>query len=827
MSIKLTKKQVYEKAVKLFESGDYKKAEDLYNKILDNDPMHASTLHAKGVLLRSKNELKNSIDYLKKALEINPNYLQYWLTLSDTYFRLNEFQLARKVIKDAKTFGHEDEKINIMNKLINDEISKSISESLNFSIPNKETLTLEEAFKLANDCYDTNQFRKTIAYADFVLKEEPNNINMIKAKTNCLVLFNQHDLVIEILIDLVDRGFNDHEIMNNLGTCYQQIGRYEDSVEQFKKSLEKEENSFVRDNLGESLINLGKIEEGIQQIQIAVDSQPSNISLRQHLIEVHIKNKDFVAALNECKQSLKYDINNEIILDYYKKLFNINKNTSQKNYDIFDEKISYLLLGQDPSFTSLPIELILNKLPKELRKFKKRDKDKIEEKIYSSNKVVEFLNDKTLLLLLKKSLCVNEELEKILSIVRFDFINITLKGYSNYLNFDDYSNFMKSISFQSYNNEFLWNISNNELLLVEKLVKKFNESDENKTFNFYLLSSYSKLSNLKLNGLSLLNNKEVKEIIKAHIKVDEEIDKLKKKIETFGAIDNLSSIKVKEQYENNPYPMWNEEINYKETSVQDFINLEIMPNKGSYPNDSPEILVAGCGTGKELVTMGKIFKKAKFLAIDLSLNSLAYAKMKSKENSIDNIEFLQCDILSLKKLNRKFDIIIASGVIHHMDNPELGLDILSSCINKNGLLRLGLNSKEARRNIINLQETINDNIPENITDNSIRELRDLIFSLDSKISLKVRTMIEFYSLSSTRGLLMNTQEKNFSIHNIKSLLNQFELNFIGFTDPKIKILYKELFPDDKTMLDLDNWAIFEEKHKNSFIGMYQFWATKQ
>ncbi len=826
MNIKLTKSEVYEKAVKLFENGDYKKAEELYDKILDNDPLHASTLHAKGVLLRSKNQLHNSIEYLKKALEINPKNLQYWLTLSDTYFRLNEFKLAKKVIQDAKNIGHEDEKINIMNKLINDELSKMISGSLNFSIPNEETLTIQEAFKLANEFYETNQFRKTIAYADFVLKEDPNNINMIKAKTNSLALFKEYDLVIEILTDFIEKGFNDSEIMNNLGTCYQEMGLYEDSTEQFKKSLDKEENSLVRDNLGESLIRLGKIEEGIQQIQIAVESQPSNILLRQHLVEVYIKNKDFIAAMEECKKSLKYEISNQTLLDYYKKLFTINKGNDQNKYDIFDEKIGYLLLEQDSNFTSLPIELILNKLPKELKKFKKRDKKSTEEKIYSSEKVIEFLNDKTLLLLLKNSLCVNEELEKVLSLVRFDFLNIVQKGYSNYLNFDVYIDFIKSIALQSYNNEFLWNISKDEILLINELVKKFNDLEDNKIFNLYLLSAYSKLNEIKLSGLSLINNREAKEIIDIHLNEDEKIDNLKKKIKKFEEIENLSSIKVRNQYEKNLYPRWREIIDYKEMTIQDFINLEIMPNKGSYPNDSPDILIAGCGTGKELVTMAKIFKKAKFLAIDLSVNSLAYAKMKTIENNVDNVEFLQCDLLSLKKLNRKFDIIISSGVIHHMENPELGFKILSSCINKNGLMRLGLNSKLARRNIINIQKSIKDIVPKNITNDSIRAVRDFIFSLDSKSSFDVKNMRELYCLSSVRGLMMNFPEKSFSINEIKSLLNQSDLTFVGFTDPKVKIIYKEEFPDDRSMLNLDNWAKFEEINNSAFIGMYQFWVTK-
>ena len=71
----------------------------------------------------------------------------------------------------------------------------------------------------------------------------------------------------------------------------------------------------------------------------------------------------------------------------------------------------------------------------------------------------------------------------------------------------------------------------------------------------------------------------------------------------------------------------------------------------------PRILVAGCGTGRHPIESATNYKDAEILAIDLSLSSLAYAKRKAEEFAIKNIEFMQLDILNLKKLGRKFDII--------------------------------------------------------------------------------------------------------------------------------------------------------------------------
>ena len=50
------------------------------------------------------------------------------------------------------------------------------------------------------------------------------------------------------------------------------------------------------------------------------------------------------------------------------------------------------------------------------------------------------------------------------------------------------------------------------------------------------------------------------------------------------------------------------------------------------------------------------FKDIKVLAIDLSLSSLAYAKQ-TEELGIENLEYLQTDILDLCQLNKQFDLI--------------------------------------------------------------------------------------------------------------------------------------------------------------------------
>ena len=66
------------------------------------------------------------------------------------------------------------------------------------------------------------------------------------------------------------------------------------------------------------------------------------------------------------------------------------------------------------------------------------------------------------------------------------------------------------------------------------------------------------------------------------------------------------------------------------------------------------------------------------LAVDLSLASLAYAKRKSVELGVANLEYRQGDILALGALEERFDLIECSGVLHHLADPFEGWRVLAS-----------------------------------------------------------------------------------------------------------------------------------------------------
>ena len=91
-------------------------------------------------------------------------------------------------------------------------------------------------------------------------------------------------------------------------------------------------------------------------------------------------------------------------------------------------------------------------------------------------------------------------------------------------------------------------------------------------------------------------------------------------------------------------------------------------------------------------------------AVELSLASLAYAKRMSTEFNFTNIHYLQADILHLHQIDKKFDIIESSGVLHHMNNPMAGWKVLVDLLKPDGLMKISLYSEFARKHIAKFEK---------------------------------------------------------------------------------------------------------------------------
>ncbi len=83
-------------------------------------------------------------------------------------------------------------------------------------------------------------------------------------------------------------------------------------------------------------------------------------------------------------------------------------------------------------------------------------------------------------------------------------------------------------------------------------------------------------------------------------------------------------------------------------------------------------------------------------------------------------------------------------------------------------------------------------------------------------------------MSECRDLLFHVQEHRFTLPQIKEVLRDTGLDFIGFSlDPAVIKQYATRFADDGAQSDLDHWHDFETAFPNTFAGMYKLWGQKR
>ena len=166
---------------------------------------------------------------------------------------------------------------------------------------------------------------------------------------------------------------------------------------------------------------------------------------------------------------------------------------------------------------------------------------------------------------------------------------------------------------------------------------------------------------------------------------------------------------VRDQYDRYPYPAAQE-------NLSDFIS------KKSFQAGCPskyfhlywpfrekrldlDILVAGCGT-MQAPKFALNLPDARITAIDICDNSIEHTNRLLKLHHINNVTTLKLPVEDVADLEKEFDLVISTGVLHHLPDPAEGLDALRSVLRADGSMYLMLYGKYGRDGIYYLQDMI-------------------------------------------------------------------------------------------------------------------------
>ena len=641
--------------------------------------------------------------------------------------------------------------------------------------------------------FDKKKFDELLKLSNELLDNFPKSILLQNIQGVVHTELKNYELAKNLFIKVVNLSPNYTDGHYNLANVYNKLDEKEKAIESYNKVIELDINYFKAHN------NLGNIYRKKGLNKRAIECYLSTLEI----------NSNYKVAYYNLAGVLQFYIINEK-----------NKNINKYLLYLLKEKIIVRPNAIAPNVLN---SLFLNT---DLNKYLSHIEDKITNK--NLNYILQNLEKNSLLMQFMRVCPIpSYYIEKNLVKIRKEILNQTYK-----LNLDEiHINFLISLSMQCFLNEYIYNQSKDEKNKIKNIDKRIkNNLKDNKNISdleILCLSCYEPLTNFGWSNKIKFSDR-LKEIFELHLNQYKIENQISKSIKSISKVKDQVSLNVKKQYEENPYPRWEnlglsiKPRNIKEVISDSDLNLDL---ENITNTDSPKILIAGCGTGQHAITTASKYKKSKVLALDLSFKSLSYAKRKANELKVKNIEFVQGDILDLESIDRKFDIIECVGVLHHMDDPLKGWKILTSCLNNDSLMLIGLYSEKARQHIAYIKDKIDKLKLQSNYSNIIKFRKDLIEYNNDKWNI-IKLSPDFYTLSGVRDLLFHVQEHRFTISQIKKNLDKLGLVFLGFDDRLVIENFRKIYNKKSDLFNLDKWEEYENYDPRIFASMYQFWCKR-
>lgn len=110
---------------------------------------------------------------------------------------------------------------------------------------------------------------------------------------------------------------------------------------------------------------------------------------------------------------------------------------------------------------------------------------------------------------------------------------------------------------------------------------------------------------------------------------------------------------------------------------------ELLLGDTIYPAGS-RVLEAGCGVGAKTVPLAKASPQARFVAMDISAESLAQARAHANQHGLTNVEFQEGNVLAPPFGPARFDHVFVCHVLEHLADPVGALQALRGVLKPGG-----------------------------------------------------------------------------------------------------------------------------------------------
>jgi SAM-dependent methyltransferase len=242
---------------------------------------------------------------------------------------------------------------------------------------------------------------------------------------------------------------------------------------------------------------------------------------------------------------------------------------------------------------------------------------------------------------------------------------------------------------------------------------------------------------------------------------------------------------IRDQYEQFPYPA------VAEPEIRLGADVRLLLSYGQLERDAGRplhCLDAGCGRGNGVLGAATLQPDVAFTAIDVNRVALTAAAAKARELGLKNVRFQEVDLMTLEGLDVPpggFDVVISSGVLHHLASPEAGLRHLRRVLAPHGILSLMVYGASGREPLYRMVRAIDLLAPR---DRPLVERLAAARRLEREIAgepLRVGPIELNESVPDNEFVdrYLNVNETSYDVASLFALLDRCDMRFLRWVEP--------------------------------------------
>lgn len=195
------------------------------------------------------------------------------------------------------------------------------------------------------------------------------------------------------------------------------------------------------------------------------------------------------------------------------------------------------------------------------------------------------------------------------------------------------------------------------------------------------------------------------------------------------------------------------------------------------------VLIAGCGTNQAAYN-ALTLPEAQITAIDLSDTSLGHTQYLKEKHSLNNLTLHRLNLLDVGSLNQQYDLIISTGVLHHLPDPDAGLRALRDVLVPDGIMCLMVYGRYLRAGVYMLQQVFKLLGCQNQTPEDLALVKATLASLDPNHFAQqyIKAADDLKYDSGLVDTFLHQQDRAYSVLDVLSFANANGLAFWDWLD---------------------------------------------